>query len=562
MRRNAFGALLAAAGLVLTAGCAAGTAGAGAGEAGAADGRDAVVVPPFSVAGVAEREGQRVAGELRDLIRGMTEWTAVSGNAIEGARRQFAVETLDEVTGRQFALQLGGEMVALGSVQQGGAGLQADVRFIDTRTGDQFLVEDATGANAGTLAQAIFGEFQQKIQSLAMLETCRNQLEAGDYETALATCDQVASIVPTSVAALTARGRALVGLERWQEANETFQRALEIDPDAPEGILGSALALSGLGQRDEALVRVNRYLELNPGNRVLAAQRLAQAGDFVTAYSVLEPAMAENLEDPAFQRFLFALGTAAGQTVQQEQDEAAARPYLETALRAYEALSAADTVELSLEDRRKAIAIQTGLGNTAEALEMARQATQQYDTVAAIWSQYALALSAAERYQEEAEALSRVIELDPDFQDVYLRRAMARLASGDQSAAMRDLEMSAGRGNQENVARILFREGGTAMRDEEFDTAATLLQQAYDYASPELKQDISFFLGYSLVKQGEAIAQANTENELEPARRALEIFQRAVPVLQGSQHENAAAVRQYAEQYITNQEAIIDARGG
>src|SRR5690606_31835792 len=110
-----------------------------------------------------------------------------------------------------------------------------------------------------------------------------------------------------------------------------------------------------------------------------------------------------------------------------------------------------------------------------------------------VWSQYASALSEAERYSEAVDAFSRVIEIDPDFENAYIRRGLARLEAGQRQQALADLEQAAQRGGQQQVAQVLYREGANALQANRFDDAARLLEQASGYADTALRTQIAFF---------------------------------------------------------------------
>jgi hypothetical protein len=90
------------------------------------------MVPNLQVqGGASEGDGQRVANQLRRLIGGMATHTSVDPKVIEGAQKQYGVAQLDTVTARQLAQQIGAQNVLYGILGQGGAGLTADVQFID-----------------------------------------------------------------------------------------------------------------------------------------------------------------------------------------------------------------------------------------------------------------------------------------------------------------------------------------------------------------------------------------------------------------------------------------------
>lgn len=560
MRRYVSRAAMAAAIAVTTAACAAGTAGPSESEGGAAGGRYRVLVPDM-----AGPNGDRVSGQLRNLIGDMATHTAVSTRDMRRAMGQYELSELNEITARQLAQQMRYENVLWGTVSQGGAGLEADVTFIDVPTGDQIPIENLTAPDANALAQTIYGAVSQTVEGIRQAAFCNDYLSSQQFDRALTTCEEAIAIVPGSARALYGKATALLNLERPEEALATYEQVLEIDPAHGDALLGAGLAASQLGQSPRAMGYYNRYLEVNPGDvrvRMTVANDIAKTGDHESAFRVLEPAMADNADNADFQEYLFAVATAAGQKVQQERGEAEARPFFETAMQAYQAAYVQGEAELTANSMRQAIAVNLALGDRATALQLAQGATQQFDTVAAIWSQYATVLSDAGDHAEAVRALTRVVELDPEYENVYIRRAMAHMEAGSRQAALADLERSASRGNRDQVATVILSMASPALQNNRFSEAASLLEIGRGYASGGTLSQYNFFLGYSYYKQGEAIARANSQGRAPDAERALALFRRSLPLLQASNEGQAPQVVSAAQQYIENQEAIIRAARG
>lgn len=568
MRRFVPRAVMGAALAMSAAACAAGTATSG--GSGDTGGRYQIMIPdPTPIGGVSAGDAQRVGNVLRSQVSELITHTAADPGRVRNAMRQYEVEALDSTTSRQLAQQIGAQQVLYVVLEQGGAGLSADAQFIDVGSGDVIRINDVSGGDANAVGAAIFAAVESSIEGIRQAAACNDYLSSQQYERALETCDNALEVVPTSSAARYGRATALLQLERYEESLEEYEELLATDETNQDALLGAGFAASNLTRSDEALAFYNRYLELNPGNvqvRMTVAGEIAKTGDYVSAYEVLAPAMddAEYRDDPEFQRFLFSLATAAGQRIQgeqpnEEQGRAAAREYYETALEAYERAFATDSLRPEVAQIRQAIAVNIGLGRTDVALDMARQATVEYDTVASVWSQYASALSEAERYSEAVDAFSRVIEIDPDFENAYIRRGLARLEAGQRQQALADLEQAAQRGGQQQVAQVLYREGANALQANRFDDAARLLEQASGYADTALRTQIAFFRGYALFQQGNQIARANGAGAVGPARQALDLFQRARPLVESSENAQKQQVLDAIDQYIANQEAIIRA---
>ena len=558
MRRFVPRVLLTAALAASTAACAAGAAGgAGAAEGGATGGRYRVLIPEL-----AGPEGGRVAGQLRNLISEMATHTAVPEKDIKRAMSQYDLESLDEITTRQLAQQISAENVLWADIQQGGAGLQADVKFVDVRSGDEIVIEDVSGADARTLAQAIFGRVEQSVEGIRQAAFCNDYLSSQQFDRALETCEKALVVVPTSTTGLYGKATALLNLERYPEALQTYDMLLEIDPAHQDALLGAGLAASRLQNSEQAMGYYTRYMEVNPGNvqvRMTVANDIAKTGDVISAYRLLEPALAENPDNVDFLKYFFNIATAAGQKAQETDGRDAARPYYETAQRVYTTAYGSGEQELDAGTLRAVIAVNNALGSRDEALRLAEQATQRFDTVASIWSLYASVLNEAERYGDEARALNRVIQIDPQYENAYIRRGYALLRTGQRQQALADLERAASSGNRENVARVLYGAGAAEYQANRYGPAIETLSLANQYASGDIKSKTQFLIGVSYYRQAEAIAKANNQGRPAEARRALDLFQKAIPFLQASSEAQASQIVGAAQQYIENQEAIIKA---
>lgn len=583
--------------VVAACGAAEGPAG-GPGEGGPG-GRYRVLIPSLQATGGADaRAGDQVAGELRNLIARMETHTAVPERELRGAMRQNNITELDHATARQLAARINAEGVLAGTIHPGGEGLQAEMRYVDVPSGEEIALE-ATGANPRALAQAAFASFQQSIQGIRMAAFCNDYLASQQFDRALENCEQALQIVPQSTLALYGKATALYnlalangaaapapgeeGLEavidtvagaaaapamdpaaaaRMQEALQTYQQVLEIDPNHQDALLGAGVAASRLGQ--DAMAYFNRYLELNPGDihvRMRVAGESATAGDFATAFGILQPAAAENVENIEFQQYYAQVATAAGQRAN-ERDPAAARPFFEAALGSYERVIAErpDSVDASM--MMQIMAVYQSLDRTADAIRIGEQATQQFPDDVQLWARYGDILRQSDRHADAVRAYTQVINADPSYEGIFIRRALSQTAAGNRQAALADLERAAQGGDRQQVAQAIFAMASGPLRANNYTEAANLLSMAHQYASGAMRNQISFFWGFSLYRQAEAIARANTQGNVAQARRAIELFQRSIPLVQGSGHEQAAQVVGAARQYIENQEAIIRAARG
>lgn len=89
--------------------------------------------------------------------------------------------------------------------------------------GDPSQCTDLSGATAAKLVGAAWAA-----------------IDGGKDERALACAEAAVTVAPRSVSALSVRAGALVALNRLDEARTAYARALAVDPDDPEALLGAA----------------------------------------------------------------------------------------------------------------------------------------------------------------------------------------------------------------------------------------------------------------------------------------------------------------------------------
>ena len=94
------------------------------------------------------------------------------------------------------------------------------------------------------------------------------------------------------------------------------------------------------------------------------------------------------------------------------------------------------------------------------------------------WAARAEALSGLDRHAEAAQVLTRVIELDANYEDVYLRRGMASLRGGQRPQAMADLPPQMRRGVELRVNQDLKYREIAVLMGVSIDTVKAHLFQA------------------------------------------------------------------------------------
>jgi tetratricopeptide (TPR) repeat protein len=85
-----------------------------------------------------------------------------------------------------------------------------------------------------------------------------------DYQDALNSFDKAISIDPTDRAALAGRANALEHLGNYSDSLEVYNKILEIAPNYVKAWVGKGLALSDLNRSNESLESFNKAIELDP----------------------------------------------------------------------------------------------------------------------------------------------------------------------------------------------------------------------------------------------------------------------------------------------------------
>ena len=94
--------------------------------------------------------------------------------------------------------------------------------------------------------------------------------------------------VPGHIEALNNRGNALQGLKHYEEAVESYQRALRLRPNYPDALYNCGCALSALGKYGEAI----QYFNQAQGRRPDHAETRFSRGDALNAIKRHEDAIA------------------------------------------------------------------------------------------------------------------------------------------------------------------------------------------------------------------------------------------------------------------------------
>ena len=136
---------------------------------------------------------------------------------------------------------------------------------------------------------------------------------AGDPKAALLDYETAVHLESRNVPALFHYGSALLQDGQVEEAGRTFDRLVEVAPDAPEGYFGRALWFARRGERSgagSALAAANTRLEIASRTRLSEQGLKGEALERATAEAIrrsrdqmqADPAFAPFAADPAFRR--------------------------------------------------------------------------------------------------------------------------------------------------------------------------------------------------------------------------------------------------------------------
>jgi tetratricopeptide (TPR) repeat protein len=85
------------------------------------------------------------------------------------------------------------------------------------------------------------------------------QIQIFDYNPPV---DPAAMEQPTDTAAYLRRGYAFYGTSQYEEANEDFRRALDLDPTTVDAVYGLGMSLKALGKKEEAVAAFTKAIGL------------------------------------------------------------------------------------------------------------------------------------------------------------------------------------------------------------------------------------------------------------------------------------------------------------
>lgn len=558
------------------------------GQESAPGGRWKVLVVPLQ--GINARFGDRVADLVIADLKNFPTHTAIPKDELRKACKTYGVrcEELNAITSRQMAAQLKAQVVMFGTVKPAADGYQVEAAFTDVKTGEEIKVPQVNVPKTGAekkIAQAIVSSFEEAVNFQRAKTFCQQYVGSNQPQNALENCDRALAISPTSTVALYYKGAAYRQMAEGDGAGSTlyydsaiayYEKTLDVQPGHKDALQALAYVHSKKGDARKAFELYRQFLELDPRNstvRLAVAHDLASGGLVHEAIQLLNEGLALDSTQIDLWKykgdlslsFASAAGgladsaqklRSAGRTAEAENVARRAKlaeVFGDTAITAYRYVYAARGAEADSTLVTNLLAAYVQADKLNEAIQFARGAVQTHGTNAGLWSQYAIALSKAERHDEALAALDTVLRLDPNYPNVFVRRGLYRLAAGEEAGAQSEFARALERREVDapELTRHFFGEGLQAFRQKKYDRARNLYRMALEYCKDQRQcSEINFFLGYALYEQAAALDE---REDLESIRRALQLFQEAKPHLE----KGKVARAKDAENLLENLDVFI-----
>ncbi len=353
---------------------------------------------------------------------------------------------------------------------------------------------------------------------------CRELLNNEQYQEVAHLLEEVVTSTPT---VLTLRGRALSGMNRWPEAQQAFQAALEQDRECHEALAGLGLLSLLAGDRKQALALIHEAARLAPNEgryRGLRGVLYAQDGDVVTALQDFESAKALGDRDPAMALSRAQIHIAQGKSslAREALDEALSWGAEQASLLQLEAalLRIQEEPQKALETYRKAVEHDpsqvhlwwelVGLTSLLErerldevltqalehhpddermlvlvvgrlreaglaerALEVLRKAVDRQPDAVSLWAVLGDYLRELDRFDESLECFEKALEVDPYFARAHFGKG---LAIGNREEAVNSFATAAQLA-PDNVV-FCYHFGAVLCALEKYDSAIKVLDRA------------------------------------------------------------------------------------
>ncbi|MCK4810769.1 MAG: tetratricopeptide repeat protein, partial [Methanosarcinales archaeon] len=237
----------------------------------------------------------------------------------------------------------------------------------------------------------------------------------GKYEDALESLDKALEINPKDDFVLSRKGAALGMLGRYEDALEAFDKALEINPKDDFVLSRKGFTLEMLGRYEDALESLDKALEINPKDDFVLSRKgaaLGMLGRYEDALEAFDKALEINPKDD------FVL-SRKGFTL-----EMLGR--YEDALEAYDkTLDINPDAGLALSRKGAALSSLDRYEDALDAFDKALEINPKDDSVL---SEKGGALFSLGRYEDALKAFDKALEINPKNEDALFRKGLALLS--------------------------------------------------------------------------------------------------------------------------------------
>jgi eukaryotic-like serine/threonine-protein kinase len=189
--------------------------------------------------------------------RGLSEASFIDASDRSRIRAVFGVQppdTLDETAARELAVKQGAGVVVSGAIERQGSSYGLTVRAVEAATGKTIAQESESAGSADQVAEA----------ALALMARVRNALGDDTSESA-----QLFAMRSVSASSLAVVGHYAAAMEaqatgRLEDARQSYQKAVDLDPTFGLGYQGLAVTTRNLGQlaeSDRYIAEAIRYID-------------------------------------------------------------------------------------------------------------------------------------------------------------------------------------------------------------------------------------------------------------------------------------------------------------
>jgi len=545
---------------------------------GQATDRFAVLVPAFtSQTDAKSKFGKDLAKEVGKLINEFPTHRQLDGGVLKDALKKYGVKEEELglqgcIKGRQLAIQITVNLVMCGTFEGTRDNYTVKTQIIAPAENETYDLKAFMADDPKVAAQQIAQEFQGWIEGLQTAQYCADYVESQNWPSAIENCTKAVDASPS-------KGRIyMLSYAQWQSgdresAYDGFKRVLTMDEQHLETIKALGILATEMGRPEEGMDYFRRYVDLNPGDRLVrltVASDAAKAGNYGAALGIIEDGLtgddANNID------LLRAAGVyamnAANQKIAQNNGTMTpeAQPLFNKSLEHLDKVYDQEGAEMDVSLIRNIIQANRLMDNDSAAIAFAETVVSEptYASDPGLWSVYADALSNADRRADAFRALDKVAELDPNYA-INARRASWMLDAGDVEGAVpairAGLEKSEITSEQADVlAQKIAVAAFEKAKANQFQAAIRNCDIANEFASStNAKTLIAYVKGFSIYSI--AVEREKPET-LATAQATLPMFQQALKLMNDAAGNTQvdASRRQIiaaATQYIDIQQAII-----